>query len=187
MLRDPTFFESIGIFEKHHTLYHYIDKKREGKLDGKTISAKNIKKAREELKSYKAEKDEFMSNFRRTIQNSTNSYMKMLEELENLKKSKNATYKHWKSFSLNRNPTALSNELQKLLSESFDMIKINQENIQKVQADLAVMTKTQESIHTALEKLSFNQEKIQKSLGKLESKTELEEKMRHSAPGAFEQ
>ena len=39
------------------------------------------------------------------------------------------------------------------------MIKINQENIQKVQADLAVMTKTQESIHTALEKLSFNQEK----------------------------
>ena len=188
LLRDPTFFESIGIFEKHHTLYHYIDKKREGKLDGKTISAKNIKKAREELKSCKAEKDEFMSNFRRTIQNSTNSYMKMLEELQNLKKSKNATYKHWKSFSRNyRPPTALSNDFQKLLSESFDMIKINQENIQKVQADLVVMTKTQESIHTALEKLSFNQDKIQKSLEKLESKTELEEKMRHSAPGAFEQ
>ena len=184
MLRDATFFESIGIFEKHHNLYHYIDKQRREKLDGKTISSKNIKKAREELKSYKAEMDEFLSNFRRTKQDSTNSYMKMLEELENLKKSKNATYKHWKSFSLNRNPTALSNELQKLLSESFNMIKINQENIQKVQADLAVMTKTQESI---LEKLSFNQEKIQKSLGKLESKTELEEKMRHSAPGAFEQ
>ena len=184
MLRDPTFFESIGIFEKHHTLYHYIDKKREGKLDGKTISAKNIKKAREELKSYKAEKDEFMSNFRRTIQNSTNSYMKMLEELENLKKPKKATCKHSRSFSLNRNPTALSNDL---LIESFDMIKTNQENIQKLQADLAMMTKTQESIHTALEKLVLNQEKMQKSLEKLEPKTELEDKFRHSAPGAFDE
>ena len=184
MLRDATFFESIGIFEKHHNLYHYIDKQRKEKLDGKTISAKNIKKAREELKSYKAEKDEFMSNFRRTIQNSTNSYMKMLEELENLKKSKNATYKHWKSFSLNRNPTALSNDL---LMESFDIIKTNQENIQKVQADLAAITKTQEKLHTAFEKISSSQEKILQSLGKFESKTELEDKFRHSAPGAFDE
>ena len=184
MLRDPTFFESIGIFEKHYNLYHYIDKQRKEKLEGKTISAKNIKKAREALKSYKAEMDDFMSNFRRTKQDSTNSYMKMLEELENLKKPKKETCKHSRSFSLNRNPTALSNDL---LIESFDMIKTNQENIQKLQADLAMMTKTQESIHTALEKLSLNQEKIQKSLEKLEPKTELEEKFRHSSPGAFDE
>lgn len=179
MLRDPTFFESIGVFEKHHNLYHYIDKQRREKLDGKTISAKNIKKAREELKSYKAEMDEFLSNFRRTKQDSTNSYMKMLEELDNLKKPKHATCKD-SSFTLNRNPSAVSN---KLLLES---ILLNQENIQKLQADLAVMTKTQESIHTALEKLSLNQEKMQRSLGKFESKTESEDKFRHSAPGALD-
>ena len=185
LLMEPTFFESIGVFEKHHNLYHYIDKQRREKLDGKTISAKNIKKAKEELKSYKAERDEFLSNFRRTKQDSTNSYMKMLEELEILKKPKNATCKHSRSLSLNRNPSAVSN---KLLLESFDdMIELNQENIQKLQADLAVMTKTQESIHTALEKLSLNQEKMQKSLGKLEPKTELEDKFRHSAPGVFDE
>ena len=148
-------------------------------MDGKTISAKNIKKAREELKSYKAEMDEFLSNFRRTKQDSTNSYMKMLEELDNLKKPKHATCKD-SSFTLNRNPSAVSN---KLLLES---ILLNQENIQKLQADLAVMTKTQESIHTALEKLSLNQEKMQRSLGKFESKTESEDKFRHSAPGALD-
>ena len=154
-------------------------------MEGKTISATNIKKAREELKSYKAEKDEFLFNFRRTKQDSTNSYMKMLEELENMKKPKKATCKHSRSFSLNRNPTALSNDL---LMESFDMIKTNQENIQKVQADLAAITKTQESILTALEKLSQeNKEKMQKSLGKLEPKPELEDKFRHSAPGAFDE
>ena len=185
MLRDPTFFESIGIFEKHYNLYHYIDKQRKEKLEGKTISAKNIKKAREELKSYKAEMDEFMSNFRRTKQDSNNSYMKMLEELENLKKPKNATCKHSRSLSKNRNPSAVSN---KLLLESFDdMIELNQGNIQKLQADLAVMTKTQESILTALEKLSQeNQEKMQKSLGKLEPKTELEEKTQESIHTALE-
>ena len=184
LLRDATFFESIGIFEKHHNLYQYIDKQRREKLDGKTISSKNIKKAREELKSYKAEMDEFLSNFRRTKQNSTNSYMKMLEELENLKKPKKATCKHSRSFSLNRSPTALSNDL---LMESFHIIKINQENIQKVQADLAAITKTQEKLHTAFEKISSSQEKILQSLGKFESKTELEDKFRHSAPGAFDE
>jgi hypothetical protein len=146
-------------------------------LEGKTISATNIKKAREELKSYKAEKDEFLFNFRRTKQDSTNSYMKMLEELVNLKKPKTTTCKD----SLNRNPSAVSSKLL-LESLGFDMIKLNQENIQKLQADLAIMIKTQESIHTALEKLSFNQEKMQKSLGKFESKTESEDKFRHSAP-----
>ena len=186
VLRDPTFFESIGIFEKHYNLYHYIDKQRKEKLEGKTISAKNIKKAREELKSYKAETDEFLSNFRRTKQDSNNSYMKMLEELENLKKPKNATCKHSRSLSKNRNPSAVSN---KLLLESFDdMIELNQGNIQKLQADLAAITKTQESILTALGKLSQeNKEKMQKSLEKLEPKPELEDKFRHSAPGAFDE
>ena len=185
MLRDPTFFESIGIFEKHYNLYHYIDKQRKEKLEGKTISAKNIKKAREALKSYKAEMDEFMSNFRRTKQDSNNSYMKMLEELENLKKPKNATCKHSRSLSKNRNPSAVSN---KLLLESFDdMIELNQGNIQKLQADLAAITKTQEKLHTDFEKISSSQEKMQKSLEKLEPKTELEDKFRHSAPGAFDE
>ena len=125
-------------------------------MEGKTISAKNIKKAREELKSYKAEMDEFMSNFRRTKQDSNNSYMKMLEELENLKKPKNATCKHSRSLSKNRNPSAVSN---KLLLESFDdMIELNQGNIQKLQADLAAITKTQEKLHTAFEKISSSQE-----------------------------
>ena len=146
-------------------------------MEGKTISATNIKKAREQLKSYKAEKDEFLFNFRRTKQDSTNSYMKMLEELVNLKKPKNTTCKD----SLNRNPSAVSSKLL-LESLGFDMIKLNQENIQKIQADLDVMMKTQESIHTALKKLSFNQEKIQ-----LEPKTELEDKFRHSSPGAFDE
>ena len=82
-----------------------------------------MKKARELLKYFKGEQDEFLSRLLRTKRDSNNSYMKMMEEVENLKAPKNNNSKHSWSLSLFKNP---SNEVL------LNSITLYHENAQKL-------------------------------------------------------
>ena len=83
-------------------MYHYNDNAIGKKFRGEKISETCVEKAREALKIYNTEMDEFQSKILATKRVSAEAYDKMMEDLDNLKRNK-------KSTKCIRNPSRASN------------------------------------------------------------------------------
>ena len=114
-------FDCLGIFknyfQKQFDLCHYNDNAVGKPFRGEKISETNVEKAREALKIYNTEMDEFQSKILATKRVSAEAYDKMMEELDNLRRNKKST---------KCNPSRASNynikETMKKLAETQDKI-----------------------------------------------------------------
>ena len=88
-------FDCLGIFknyfQKQFDLCHYNDNAVGKPFRGEKISETNVEKAREALKIYNTEMDEFQSKILATKRVSAEAYDKMMEDLDNLKRNKKST------------------------------------------------------------------------------------------------
>ena len=118
--------------QKHYELYHYNGNELGKRFQGKTISGKNVEKAREALQIYLTEKDEFQSKILATKRDSAEAYDKMMKDLDNLKGNKKSTkcIRSWSKVS----DSAVSNyNLEQAQSE----IRVNMEKVQNEMKKLA--------------------------------------------------
>jgi prefoldin subunit 5 len=113
-------------------LYHYNGNEVGDRFQGKTISGKNVEKAREALKIYLTEMDEFQSKILATKRDSAEAYNKMIEDLDNLKGNKEST-KCIRSWSRVSTSMVSNYNLQQAQSD----IKANMEKVQNEMKKLA--------------------------------------------------
>jgi hypothetical protein len=142
------------------------------------MSAKNVEKAREALKMYLAEMDDFQSKELATKRDSSEAYMKMMEDLDNLRRDKKSTKcnRTWSRLSTSMVPNSNVEEAQ---SDINSKLAENKENMQKVQTELKKLAENQENMETIqsqmmkcqseLMKVSKTQDLILESLNKLSS------------------
>ena len=143
-------FDFLRIFNnylpKYYDLYHYNDNEVGERFQGKTISGKNVEKAREALQIYHTEMDDFQTKILATKRDSADAYDKMMEDLDNLKENKKTTkcIRSWSRVSA----SAVSNyNLEQAQSE----IRVNME---KVQNEMKKLAETQDEILKALKSRS---------------------------------
>ena len=119
-------------------MYHYNGNEVGERFQGKTISGKNVEKAREALQIYLTEKDEFQSKILATKRDSAEAYDKMMKDLDNLKGNMKSTkcIRSWSKVS----DSAVSNY-----------------NLEQAQSDI-------NDIKETMKKLAETQDKILKSL-----------------------
>ena len=113
-------------------MYHYNGNEVGDRFQGKTISGKNVEKAREALKIYLTEMDEFQSKILATKRDSAEAYNKMMEDLDNLKGNKEST-KCIRSWSRVSTSMVSNYNLQQAQSD----IKANMEKVQNEMKKLA--------------------------------------------------
>ena len=132
--------------QKHYELYHYNGNEVGERFQGKTISGKNVEKAREALQIYLTEMDEFQSKILATKRDSAEAYDKMMEDLDNLKGNKNSTkcIRNWSRVS-----TSMVSNYN--LEQAQSDIKANME---KVQNEMKKLAEAQDEILKALKSRS---------------------------------
>ena len=127
-------------------MYHYNGNEVGDRFQGKTISGKNVEKAREALKIYLTEMDEFQSKILATKRDSAEAYNKMMEDLDNLKGNKESTkcIRSWSRVST----SMVSN--YNLQQAQFDI----KANMEKVQNEMKKLAEAQGEILKALKSRS---------------------------------
>ena len=131
--------------QKHYELYHYNGNEVGDRFQGK-MKGKNVEKAREALKIYLTEMDDFQSKILATKRDSSEAYDKMMEDLENPKENK-------KSIKCTRNWSRVSTSMVSNynLEQARSDIKANME---KVQNEMKKLAETQDEILKALKSRS---------------------------------
>ena len=78
----------FGEGEAYYELYHFKDSNKEEKFLGGKVTFANIKLAREVLKQYQLDMEEFQAKLIRKRKNSEKVFIKMLEDLKDKKKKR---------------------------------------------------------------------------------------------------
>ena len=147
--------------QKHYDLYHYNGNEVGERFQGKTVSEKNVEKAREALKIYLTEMDEFQSKILATKRDSAEAYDKMMEDLDNLKGNK-------KSIKCNRTWSRLSTSMvpnynvEEAQSDINSKLAENKENMQKVQTELKKLAENQKNMETMQSQMTKCQSELMK-------------------------
>ena len=155
---DRSYFNQPGLWSKKwYNVYHYDDN-----AVGETfrvsesilsISEKSVKKARETLKAYQVELEEFDSKLLRTKRQSMDSYLKMIEGLGNMKDNTMFTSRQ-SDLTASKVPyDSILNKIQLDFHEKMD------ENREKFQSNLVMF---QESIQNSMKELQESIQKIPK-------------------------
>ena len=134
------------------------------------MSAKNVEKAREALKIYLTEMDDFQSKELAAKRDSSEAYMKMMEDVDNLRGNKESTRcnQTWSRLStsmvLNYNVEEEQSDINSKLAE-------NKENMQKVQTELKKLAENETLEQKNMETIQSQMTKCQSELMKV-SKTQ---------------
>ena len=125
------------------------------------MSAKNVEKAREALKMYLAEMDDFKSKELATKRDSSEAYMKMMEDLDNLRRDKKSTKcnRTWSRLSTSMVPNYSLEEAQ---SDINSKLAENKENMQKVQTELKKLAENQKNMETIQSQMTKCQSELTK-------------------------
>ena len=150
--------------QKYFPLNQYNDNTIGDSFRGAKISQSNVDKARDSLKNYITQMDEFQSKILATKRDSNEAYMKMMEDVENLKSDKKST-KCLRPWSKIFNIPVSDLNMDQMKSE----IKAdNRHNIEKVQRELSELKQNMEKVQTDLQQvqneLKENMEKVQNEL-----------------------
>ena len=134
------------------------------------MSAKNVEKAREALRIYLAEMDDFQSKELAAKRDSSEAYMKMMEDVDNVRSNKKSTRcnETWSRLSTsmvsNYNVEAAQSDINSKLAE-------NKENMQKVQTELKKLAENETLQQKNMETMQSQMTKCQSELMKV-SKTQ---------------
>ena len=134
------------------------------------MSAKNIEKAREALKMYLAEIDDFQSKELATKRDSNEAYVKMMGDLDNLRGNKIST-KCIRPWSLVSTSTVSNNNVEEAKSDINSKLAENKENMQKVQTELKKIAENETFQQKNMETLQSQMTKCESELMKV-SKTQ---------------
>ena len=178
-MNDPSrsSIDCLGIFEnyreKQYDLYYYNENAIGERFLGEKVSEKIVEKAREALKIYQTEMDEFQSKILATKRDSNEAYMKMMEELDDQKSSEELTKLSQVQTDLKTGTILESSNynFEQAQSDIKSKLVKNSESMEKVQTDLKRFSETiLESTNHNLElaqadiksKLAENSESIEK-------------------------
>ena len=124
---------------------------------GGKISEKYVEKAREALKIYHGDMDEFQSKILTTKRDSNEAYMKMMDELKNPKINKKSTFNQRRTLSRISNSFLSNPELFQMQTNINTKLEENKQNIEKLEQSM-------ETVQIELKKLSETQDAILKLL-----------------------
>ena len=125
------------------------------------MSARNVEKAREALKIYLTERDDFQSKELAAKRDSSEAYMKMMEDLDKLTRNE-------KSIKCNRTWSRLSTSMvpnynvEEAQSDINSKLAENKENMQKVQTELKKLAENQKDTETIQSQMTKCQSELMK-------------------------
>ena len=114
--------------DSYYDLYHFKNNKIGVKIDGWKISVKAVEKAREELKSYQAEMDDFQAKVNSRKRDAKDNFDEMMKVFERKKEERKKDQRKKEQRQKDQEDHKQSDDVLKKLAEEMENIKRLLEN-----------------------------------------------------------